>query len=62
MADLKFFNRAVEFAKENNIAICHDGPYTEVAYDGYRPVSFLQAPKVRGKLELSFTRSQKATI
>ncbi|MBI2851730.1 MAG: LL-diaminopimelate aminotransferase [Chloroflexi bacterium] len=43
VADLDFFNRVVEFAKKNNIAVCHDGPYTEVAFDGYRPVSFLQA-------------------
>lgn len=42
-AELDFFNKAVEFAKKNNIAICHDGPYTEVAYDGYKPVSFMQA-------------------
>ena len=43
MADLKFFNKAVEFAKKHNICICHDGPYSEVAFDGYAPVSFLQA-------------------
>ena len=44
VADVEFFERAVHFAKRNDIAICHDGPYSEVAYDGYRPVSFLQAP------------------
>jgi LL-diaminopimelate aminotransferase len=43
VADLDFFNRAVEFAKRNNLAICHDGPYSEVAFDGYKPDSFLQA-------------------
>jgi LL-diaminopimelate aminotransferase len=43
VADLDYFDKAVEFAKKNDIAICHDGPYTEVAYDGYKPVSFLQA-------------------
>ncbi len=43
IAELEFFNKAVEFAEHNNIAICHDGPYTEVAYDGYKPVSFMQA-------------------
>lgn len=42
-ADLEFFNQAVEFAKKYNICICHDGPYSEVAFDGYKPVSFLQA-------------------
>ena len=43
VADLEFFERAVKFARKNDIAILHDGPYSEVAYDGYRPVSFLQA-------------------
>jgi len=43
VADLDFFNRVVEFAQEHNLAICHDGPYTEVAFDGYQPVSFMQA-------------------
>jgi LL-diaminopimelate aminotransferase len=43
VADLDFFNRAVEFARRNKLAICHDGPYSEVAFDGYKPDSFLQA-------------------
>jgi LL-diaminopimelate aminotransferase len=43
VADIDFFERAVHFAKRHDIAICHDGPYSEVAYDGYKPVSFLQA-------------------
>jgi len=43
VAGLDFFNQAAEFAKQNNILICHDGPYSEVAYDGYQPVSFMQA-------------------
>lgn len=47
VAELDFFNRAVEFARKNNLAICHDGPYTEVAYDGYKPVSYLQAEGAR---------------
>lgn len=43
IADLEFFQQAVDFAKQYDIAVCHDAPYTEVAYDGYRPVSILQA-------------------
>lgn len=43
VAELAFFNRAVEFARSNDIAIGHDGPYTEIAFDGYQPVSFIQA-------------------
>jgi LL-diaminopimelate aminotransferase len=43
VADIEFFERAVKFARKHDIAILHDGPYSEVAYDGYSPVSFLQA-------------------
>jgi LL-diaminopimelate aminotransferase len=43
IADLNFFNRVVEFAQQHDLAICHDGPYSEVAFDGYQPVSFMQA-------------------
>jgi LL-diaminopimelate aminotransferase len=43
VADVDFFERAVHFAKRHGMAICHDGPYTEVSYDEYVPVSFLQA-------------------
>jgi LL-diaminopimelate aminotransferase len=47
VAGLDFFEEAVRFAKKYDIAICHDGPYSEVAYDGYKPVSFLQAEGAR---------------
>jgi LL-diaminopimelate aminotransferase len=43
VAGIDFFNQVVDFAKKCNILVCHDGPYTEVAYDGYQPMSFLQA-------------------
>ncbi|MBM4448780.1 MAG: LL-diaminopimelate aminotransferase [Chloroflexi bacterium] len=47
VADLKFFERVVQFAKQHNLVVCHDGPYTEVAYDGYQPASFMQAEGAR---------------
>ncbi|HLF72018.1 MAG TPA: LL-diaminopimelate aminotransferase [Dehalococcoidia bacterium] len=47
VADLSFFEEAVRYAKRYDLAICHDGPYSEVAYDGYKPVSFLQAEGAR---------------
>ena len=47
VAELEFFERVVAFAKKYEIAVCHDGPYTEVAFDGYRPVSFMEAPGAR---------------
>jgi len=43
VADIEFFRSTVEFAGRNDLAVCHDGPYTEVAFDGYQPVSFMQA-------------------
>jgi len=42
-ADKSFFEKVVDFAKKYDIGVCHDGPYTEVAFDGYKPVSFLEA-------------------
>jgi len=47
VADLDFFNRVVEFAQQHDLAVCHDGPYSEVAFDDYRPVSFMQAEGAR---------------
>ena len=43
VAEMDFFNRVVDFAKKNDILVCHDGPYSEVSFDDYKPVSFLQA-------------------
>jgi LL-diaminopimelate aminotransferase len=47
VADIDFFQKAVLFAMENNLAICHDAPYTEVTFDGYRPPSLMQIPEAR---------------
>ncbi len=46
-ADIGFFDRVVQFARKYDIAVCHDGPYSEVAFDGYKPVSFLEADGAR---------------
>jgi len=43
VADIDFFNRVVEFAVKHDIIVCHDNPYSEVAFDDYEPVSLLQA-------------------
>jgi LL-diaminopimelate aminotransferase len=43
-ADKMFFKKLVNFAAENNILICHDAAYTEMYYDGKKPLSFLQVP------------------
>jgi len=38
----EFFERVVDFAKKNEVIVCHDAAYTEMAFDGYRPPSFLE--------------------
>jgi LL-diaminopimelate aminotransferase len=48
VADITFFQKAVHFAERNNLAICHDAPYTEVAFDGYRPPSLMQILGAKG--------------
>jgi len=42
VADADFYKRLVELGQKYDILICHDAAYTEIAYDGYEPYSFLQ--------------------
>ena len=44
VAPLEYFERAVAFARAHDIILLHDACYSEVAYDGYRPVSMLEVP------------------
>jgi len=48
IASPDFFEKAVHFAQQHDLVICHDAPYTEVAFDGYKPPSFMQ---IRGAKE-----------
>ncbi|GAB7022476.1 aminotransferase class I/II-fold pyridoxal phosphate-dependent enzyme [Salidesulfovibrio brasiliensis] len=41
--DVSFFQRIVDFAKENNIYVIHDLAYADFTFDGYEAPSFLQA-------------------
>ncbi|MDN5302549.1 MAG: LL-diaminopimelate aminotransferase [Thermoanaerobacteraceae bacterium] len=41
VADKKFFEEAVEFAKTYDIVICNDSAYAEITYDGYESPSLL---------------------
>ena len=47
VADFDFFERAVAWAKKYDVAILHDNPYCDVAYDGYKPISIFQVPGAR---------------
>lgn len=44
VADGTFFEKVVRFARSNGIVVCHDAAYTEIAFDGFSPPSFLQTP------------------
>lgn len=41
VATKEFFKDVVAFAKQNNIVVIHDAPYSALTYDGYKPLSFL---------------------
>ena len=44
VATREFFAEVVDFAREYNLLVCHDAAYNEIAFDDYRPVSFLEVP------------------
>jgi LL-diaminopimelate aminotransferase len=44
VADREFLTRAVEFCHRHGIILCHDAPYSEIAFDGYRPLSLFEIP------------------
>lgn len=41
-ADKSFYERVVDFARRYQILVCHDAAYSEIAFDGYLPASFLE--------------------
>jgi len=47
VASAEQLQEALDFAKSYGIAIAYDNAYSEITYDGYRPVSFLQLPDAK---------------
>lgn len=43
VVDGEFFQKIVDFAKENRILVIHDFAYADLTFDGYQAPSFLQA-------------------
>ncbi len=39
-----FYKKLIAFAKEYDIIVCHDAAYQDIAFDGYRPPSFMEYP------------------
>ncbi|MEO2065000.1 MAG: aminotransferase class I/II-fold pyridoxal phosphate-dependent enzyme [Desulfurobacteriaceae bacterium] len=48
--ELPFFEKIVDFAKENNLIVIQDIAYAEISFDGYVPPSILQ---VKGAKEIA---------
>ena len=44
VADREFLERAVAFCRRHDIVLCHDAPYSEIAFDGYRPLTLFEIP------------------
>lgn len=44
VAGKEFFKKAVDFCRTNDILLCSDLAYSEVAFEGYRPMSVLEIP------------------
>ena len=42
VAGREFLERAVDFCRRHDIVLCHDAPYSEIAFDGYRPLSLFE--------------------
>lgn len=42
IAERSFFEEVVSFAQRHQIIVCHDAAYSEVAFNGYRPLSIFE--------------------
>ncbi len=47
VATLEQLQEAIDFAKEFGFMIAHDAAYSEIAFDGERPISILQLPDAK---------------
>jgi len=60
VANDDFYRKLIDFARKYDVIVCHDAAYQEIAFDGYRPPSFLEYPGAKdvgiefGSLSKSF--------
>jgi len=47
IAERPFFEEVVAFAQHHQIIVCHDAAYSEIAFNGYQPLSFLEVAGAR---------------
>ncbi|OYT54880.1 MAG: LL-diaminopimelate aminotransferase [Candidatus Altiarchaeales archaeon ex4484_2] len=46
-ADREFFREVVDFASDSDVIVCHDNPYSEMTFDSYKAMSFLEVKGAR---------------
>ncbi len=44
IAPMAFFEEAIAFCRRHELLLCHDAPYADVCFDGYRAPSLLAVP------------------
>ncbi len=49
VAERPFYEEVIAFANRYGVIVCHDAAYSEMAFDGFRPLSFLE---VKGAKEV----------
>ena len=59
VVDRAFFEKIVEFARENDLMVVHDFAYAEVCFDGYKPPSILEVPGAK-EIAIEFTSLSKS--
>ncbi len=47
VVDRSFFERVIDFAKDNDLMVVHDFAYAEICFDGYEAPSILEVPGAR---------------
>ncbi|KJS00501.1 MAG: aminotransferase [Peptococcaceae bacterium BRH_c4a] len=47
VANRDFYRKVIEYARQYNVLICHDVAYSELCYDGFKPMSFLEMEGAR---------------
>jgi LL-diaminopimelate aminotransferase len=59
VASIGFFTEVIEFARQFDLLVAHDAPYTEVTFDGYDAPSILQVPTAK-EVAIEFNSFSKA--
>jgi LL-diaminopimelate aminotransferase len=47
VAPPEFYQQAVDFARQHDLVVVNDNPYSEICFDGYRPASIMAAEGAR---------------